>query len=323
MPDALGQYKILGRVGIGRLGELFRARDTRAGRTVALRLVADDIAGDPDRRQRLLASARTAIALSHPSIATLYEIGEDGPYLFLASEFVPGDTMRTAIAGRALHPRHALDHAVQLADALADGHARGLLHGDIQPGSIIVTPKGMAKFIDFGLGAWTAAGAERRRVASAKGDNAGSSDIVPYMAPEEVLGRPIDERSDVFSLGAVLFEMLAGTPPPLVAPSPDARTVDVLQTLPPPPSSLNPAVPAELDPIVLKMLARKSEDRHEAAATVSAELRAIATILDARDDAAAPMPIPGPAPRTSRSGIWVLLALIALVAIAALVFLAR
>jgi serine/threonine-protein kinase len=322
MLDAVGQYKILGPIGVGRMGELFRARDTRAGRTVALRIVAADIATHPDRRRQLLTDARAAAALSHPSIATLYEVGDEGSVLYLVSEFVPGDSLRTAIAGRALHPRHALDHGVQLADALAEGHARGLLHRDIHPGSIIITPKGMAKFIDFGFGAWTTSGAERRRIASVSGDNAGSSELVSYMAPEEVLGHPVDERADVFSLGVVLFEIVAGAPPPLVAPSADARTIDVLLAPPPPPSAINPALPKELDALLIKMLARNVDDRPAGAAAVSAEMRSIASLLDARDDAA-PLPVAASERRQGRQGLWIGVALIALAVIAAFLFFSR
>src|SRR5262245_43204092 len=133
MLDAVGHYKFLGPIGAGRMGEPFRARDTRAGRTVAIRVIAGGIPDHPQRRRQLMADARAAAALSHPSIATLYEIGEQEGLLYLVSEFVPGDSLRTAIAGRALHPRHALDHGVQLADALAEGHARAVLHRDIHP----------------------------------------------------------------------------------------------------------------------------------------------------------------------------------------------
>src|SRR2546428_11334999 len=168
MLEALGHYKILGRIGNGRMGELLRARDTRAGRTVAIRIVTPEIAGDPLRRARFIEAARATAKLSHPNIAALYEVGEDQGHLFLVFEFVPGDTLKTAIAGRALNPRHALDHGIQLADALAEAHALGVLHGAIRPSSIIITPKGIAKFVDVGLGAWMAAepGLPREAVAA-------------------------------------------------------------------------------------------------------------------------------------------------------------
>jgi serine/threonine protein kinase len=320
MLETLAHYKILGRIGIGRMGELYRARDTRAGRTVALRVVAGEIAGDPERRQQFLKDARAAAALSHPNIAALYEIGEDQGRLFVVSEFVPGDTLRTLISGRPLNLRHALEHGIQLADALAEGHAAALLHHDIQPHNIIITPKGIAKFIDFGLGAWTSSGAERQRIASVAGDNAGSTHAVAYMAPEQVLGRPVDERSDVFALGVVLFEMFAGTPPPLVPPARNALTAEVLQMPPPPPSALNPTLPRELDAIVLKMLARSLDDRYGAAATVAAELRSVEAMLDVREGATEPSPIVVAAPPRRGLAMWVLIVLVAIGVIAALAF---
>ena len=141
MLEALGDYRILDRIGSGGIGDLYRARDTRLGRTTALRMVARHIADDPGRRGRFLREAQAAAALSHPNIAALYEIGEDQGHIFLVFEFVPGDTLKTLIGGRPMNPRHAIDVAVQLADALADAHAEGIVHRDIKPANIIVTPK--------------------------------------------------------------------------------------------------------------------------------------------------------------------------------------
>src|SRR5665213_2261562 len=159
MFDTLGHYKILDRLGAGGLGDVYRARDTRLGRTVAIKVVAPAIAGDRDRRERLLGDARATMALSQPNIAALYEIGEDQGELFLVFEFVPGETLKIAIAGRPLNSRRAVDLAVQIADALADAHAAGIVDGDLSPDTIIVTPKGNAKILDVGLGAWTKGGA--------------------------------------------------------------------------------------------------------------------------------------------------------------------
>src|SRR5260370_2229288 len=130
------------------MGEVYRARDTRLGRTVAIKVLAPALAGDPDRRDRVLAEARTAAALSHPNIAALYEIGDDQGRVFLAFEFVPGEMLNGVIAGRAINPRRAINLGIQIADALADAHAAGILHADIRPDNIIVTPKGNAKILD-------------------------------------------------------------------------------------------------------------------------------------------------------------------------------
>src|SRR4051812_40247582 len=140
MFETLGHYKILDRIGAGGMGEVYRARDTRLGRTVAIKVMAADVAGDTDRRERFVREARATAALSHPNIAALYEIGEDQGQLFLALEYVPGEPLSAVIGGRPLNPRRAIKLAVQIADALAEAHAAGIWHRDIKPANIIVTP---------------------------------------------------------------------------------------------------------------------------------------------------------------------------------------
>lgn len=278
MIETLGHYKILDRMTPGGLGDVYRARDTSLGRTVAITVVAAGIAADPARRDELLQDARAAAALSHPNIAALYEIGDDQGELFLVAEFVPGETLEAAIAGRPLNTRRAIDLAVQIADALAAAHAQGLVDGRIAPDTIIVTPKGHAKILDVGIGAWT-----RRGGAAA------------YVSPEQARGERIDQKADLFSLGAVLFAMLTGQPPfdgPKPAAGAAAPTVSAAS---PVPSATNAAVPHELDRVVEKALAAPS-DRYESAATMAAELRAVAATLDARSATAEP-PRAGASPR--------------------------
>lgn len=197
MLEQVGRYRILDRIGSGRLGELYRARDTRFGRTVALRIVSAAIAADSDRRRQLIDSARTAEALSHPNIAALYEVGEEAGLLFLAGEFVPGRTLSAEIAGIPINWRRALDIAAQVADALAESHAAGIVHGRLSTTTVVVTPKGTAKLLDSGLAAWEGPRADA------------------------------NERADILSLGRVLAEMLTGRPsngtvPPLQPPAVDA-----------------------------------------------------------------------------------------------------
>ena len=312
MLEALGQYKILGLIGIGRMGELYRARDTRAGRTVAIRVVADDIARDPAQRGRYLKDARAATTLSHPNIAVVYEIGNDQGRLFVVSEYVPGDTLKTVIAGRALNSRHALDHGIQLADAVAAAHAADVVHGDIRPDNIVITPKGNAKFLDFGLGAWTGSGTARREAPAAlAADAVTAPDAVAYMSPEQVLGERTDYRTDLFSLGVVVFEMLAGKPP-FAAATAGALAVQILQAQPQAPSALNRLLPSELDAIVLRMLAKSLDQRCESAAVIAAELRSVAAIVDLRDDAAESVSVAVASSRRPRSaGLWIVFAVLA------------
>ena len=155
--------------------------------------------------------------LSHPSIATVFETGEDQGRLFLASEYVPGQTLRGAIGGHAINPRRAVAFAAQIADALAEAHFAGIFHGDLRPDNVIVTPKGNAKVIDIGLAAWTAGGAARARAGRATTATALQDGVIartaPYMSPEQALGEAVDYRTDIFSLGVVLFEMLTGRVP--------------------------------------------------------------------------------------------------------------
>jgi serine/threonine-protein kinase len=257
--DTLGHYRLLEPVGAGRMGEFYRARDTRAGRTVAVRVVPEEIAGNPERRAQLLRDARAAAALSHPNIAAWYETGEDRGRLFFVFEWVPGQSLRTVTGGRALKPSLALDYTVQLADALADAHAQAVLHLGINPSNIVITPKGKAKFVDFGLGAWFVPEA-------------------PYLAPEQVAGAPVDGRTDIFSLAVVLFEMLTGRPP-FAGADATALGADILRSEPPAPSSLNRALPIALDAIVLRALARNVDQRCEAV-TFAAALRETVALVD-------------------------------------------
>jgi TolB-like protein len=321
MFDSLAHYKILDRIGAGGMGEVYRARDTRLGRTVAIKVLTADVANDPDRRERFLREARASAALSHPNIAALYEIGEDQGQLFLAFEYVPGETLNAVIGGRPMNPRRAIHLGVQIADALADAHAEGIVHRDIKPANIIETPKGHAKILDFGLATWTTGGAERGHASdavtmmkTAAGTTLGT---VAYMSPEQALGERVDHRTDIFSLGVVLFEMLTGKLP-FNGATATALSLQIVQSPAPAPSSLNRTVPRELDPIVGKALAKSLDQRYESAATLAAELRSVGAILDVRAETheeSAAAQIAGP-PRASSVG-WILLVLL-LAALAAI-----
>jgi serine/threonine protein kinase len=155
MPETPARYTLLNRLGAGGLGELYRARDTALGRTVALRILSPDIFETPERREAFLLQAHAAAALSHPNIAGIHEVVNEGGSAFLAQEFVSGETLARLSDGRALYPRRAVGYAIQIADALADAHAMGIEHGHLTGGSVLVTPKGHVKVVDFGLAAWT------------------------------------------------------------------------------------------------------------------------------------------------------------------------
>jgi serine/threonine protein kinase len=262
--DALGQYKILERIGAGGVGDLYRARDTRTGRTVALDVVPPVITADPSRRARFMKQAQAAAQLSHPNIAALYEVGEDNGEVFLAFEFTPGDTVKTILMQGPMNPRRAIDIAAQIGDAIADAHGSGIFHGDLRPDNIIETSKGRVKVRDFGFAAWTVGGAERD---DAEG-GAGAARPSDYQPPEQRAGKPIDERADVFSLGAVLFEMLSGK-----------RHVAATR---PRLAAGNPELHQEIDGILARAMAPGPDDRYSCAATMVAELLAVLAILNDR-----------------------------------------
>ena len=214
--------------------------------------------------------------LSHPNIATLFEIGEEAPHLYVVFEYVPGQLLTRIIGGRPLNMRSALDVAVQLADALAEAHAQGIVHGDIKPNNIMVTPKRHAKFLDFGLVAWTEGGAIRETLTpEAQAAPAIVLGTVAYVSPEQAIGVPVDHRTDLFALGVVLFEMLTGRPP-LAERAASATVVRIAHGAPPAQSNINRDVQPELDAIVLRgtgEAAQRSASERRSARGRAAECR--------------------------------------------------
>jgi eukaryotic-like serine/threonine-protein kinase len=288
--ESFGHYTILERLRVGTLGELVRARDGRLGRTVALRLVSPAVVEDPVRRDSLLAAAGAAAALSHPHIAALFDFGEENGQLFLAHEFVPGQSLRALLTGKPVEASLALEFAVQLADALAEGHRQTVVHGNICPSTIFITPTDQTKIIGFGLAAWSSGGIERRTIveqleAGGDPDAPGANAVASYMAPEQLLTGRADHRADVFSLGVVLYEMLTGRPP-FGSNTAGATAVKVLYGTPPPPSSQNASVPVGFDAIVAKALNKSLDARYSSASEMVADLRALAAGLNVRVSAA-------------------------------------
>src|SRR5688572_29996960 len=281
-PTPIAHYNLLDRMGEGGIGEVFRARDTKVGRTVALKIVAPAIAGDPERLRLLLEDATAAAALSHPNIATLWDVGEAEGFTYLAYEHAVGRRLREEAGGVAMNPRRALDLAVQIADGVADGHSHGIVHGDLRPDTIVVTTKGSAKILDFGVAPWTHGGALRSRAARSADDL--PPDAVPvlaYLSPEQALGDAVDQRTDVFTLGTLTYELVTGRNPFAAATAP-ATIVNVIQGAVPPPSQANPAVPKDLDAVIARALTRDLGERQQSAAALAAELRTVAAVLDVR-----------------------------------------
>ena len=292
----IAHYNILERMGEGGIGEVYRARDTKVGRTVALKVVAPAIAHDPARLRRLLESASAALSLSHPNIATLWEVAEADGHHYLAYEFAAGRRLRDECGGIAMNPRRALDLAVQIADGVAEAHSHGVIHGDLRPDTVVVTTKGSAKILDFGMAPWTNGGALRSRAARST-DNLppDAVSVLAYLSPEQALGDAIDQRTDVFSLGTLTYELVTGRNP-FAAATPADTIVNVIQGAIPPPSQVNPAVPKDLDAVIAHALTRDLGQRQQSAAAFAAELRSVAAVLDVRsgdvqDEPSALLPI--------------------------------
>ena len=310
---AIAHYNLLERLCESASGELYRARDTKVGRTVALKVVRAATFIDAGSREAFFEDARLATALSHPNIATLFDVGEHDADCYLVYEFASGITLRNENAGRSVNPRRAVELAVQIADALSDGHARGVLHGDLRPDTIIVTHKGSAKVLEFGMSRWTNGGRTRTRAAASPqslGPEAVS--VVSYMSPEQVLGGSVDSRTDVFSLGVVLHEMLTGRNP-FAAATPADTVVNVIRATIAPAHALATTL-GDLDALVTRAMAKEIDKRPQSAASLSAELRGIGAILDVRAGEASPAELLPLDDEGGGSGKWWAAAAIAVIA---------
>lgn len=272
----LGGYQLLEPVGRGALGEVFRARDTLHGRTVAVKKIPQALMADADRLVQLRDTAMALAGVSHPGVAMLYECGDDDGQTFIAQEFVPGQRLSELIGGRPISVPTAVDIATRIADGLAALHAAKLVHGDLRPDNVVVTPRGHVKLLDAGLYEFTAGGAARRQAAGAGAANPAA---LRYAAPEQALGQPGDARADLFALGLVLYEMLTGQSP--FARSTGEQTVlAILGATPPMPREARAGVPAALDAIVAKAIARPVAARYQTAAEFGDALRGVKALVD-------------------------------------------
>jgi len=211
----VGPYEVLGPLGAGGMGEVYRARDERLARSVALKVLPEDISADAGRLQRFEKEARAASSLNHPSIVTIYDIGSAGPISYIAMELVEGRTLRELLASGPVALRRLLSIAAQIADGLAKAHAAGIVHRDLKPENVMVTRDGYIKILDFGLAKLVPAGFESSDATNLKTVTRGTEPgtvlgTVGYMSPEQASGHPVDFRSDQFALGAILYEMAAG-----------------------------------------------------------------------------------------------------------------
>ena len=268
----ISHYRVLSVLGEGGMGIVYEAEDTRLGRHVALKLLPDNLPHDPTAFQRLQREARAACRLNHPNICTIYEIEEDDGQPVIVMELLEGESLKVRLGGgRPIPLAEALDLGIQLADALQAAHTLGIIHRDIKPANIFLTRQGSPKILDFGL-AKLAAGAQLGEHGAAALDEMEESlttvgailGTAGYMSPEQARGEPLDTRTDIFSLGVVLYLMTTGEQP--FQRKNRVLTLDaLLNSQPKPPSHLNPALPVELDTIVAKALAKDREQRYQTA----------------------------------------------------------
>jgi len=282
MISTVGQYNVLERLGEGALGDVFRARDTRTGRTVALTVPPPEMIASPARRDRFLQDARRAARLNHPNIAMLFDVVEQDDRCYLAYEFAAGPSLGDEMGGAAVDVSHALHFAAHIADALAEGHANGIVHGDVRPDTIVVTPKGSVKVLNFGMTMWTTGAVARAKAATAPRSLDREETLVAgFLSPEQALGATVDPRSDLFALGAVFYQMLTGRQP-FAAATADVTIANVLHQTPRFPSAIKPDLPAELDGIVMKLLAKQPDARYQTAAAIATDIRRVTAELDHR-----------------------------------------
>jgi predicted Ser/Thr protein kinase len=274
----MGHYRIAGLIGEGGMGVVYLAEDRRLGRAVALKAITPALAGDPTRAARLRREARAAAALNHPDIATVYALEEIDGRLFIASEYVPGETLRDELARGPVSRPRARETIAAIARALAAAHDRGIVHRDLKPENVVRTPDGRVKILDFGLAQFTDADDPS---VDLTGDG-GAIGTPAYMSPEQIRGAPIDRRSDVFALGVLAYELLTGMHP-FAAGTPAATLARILEAEPLPlaPSggatAASDSVADRLDVIVRRCLRKAPDDRYQAAGDVADALERMAT----------------------------------------------
>ena len=319
----LGPYEIHSSIGAGGMGEVFRARDTRLGRDVAIKVLPASFSRDPDRLRRFAQECRAAAALNHPNILSIFDIGEEGEAPYVVSELLEGETLRDRLRTGPLSSRKAVDYARQIASGLAAAHDKGIVHRDLKPENLFVTNDGRVKILDFGLAKLTqpeadsAGDAPTMQVATDAGTVMGT---VGYMAPEQVRGKTADARSDIFAFGAILYEMLSGKRA-FHGDSPADTMSAILKEDPPDLAETNRNISSALERIVRHCLEKNPVERFQSARDLAFNLDALSDISTSRAGIPA---LPIEREKTRRAWIFPAVAVVLLVASwAGVYFLAR
>ena len=297
----IGPYRVLSLLGAGGMGEVYLAEDMRLRRRLALKLLPSEFTHDPERIRRFEREARAASGLNHPNIVTIYEIGQlDGVY-FIATELVEGQTLRDFMPLARAQTKQALNVVIQVADALSAAHAAGIVHRDVKPENIMLRPDGYVKVLDFGLAKLTEPSPVNNtsRAGTERTDTGAVMGTVAYMSPEQALGHEVDHRTDIFSLGVVLYEMMAGAHP-FRGPTTAATFDALLNHEPPAPQISNPDLSPELERIIVRAMEKDRELRYQTASDLRAELKRWQRAVDSSPTTSAHGYVPRRAQRASR-----------------------